>query len=400
MRIVYTCHDSLPSPDTNTQQTFWTTFEVARIGVSVDMVVPSLALAASTETDVRRGLAAYYGASADEWPPTFRVTASGTSAAGSMRKGWFDWSVVRGARDADLIWTRDPVAAASAVQAGRPTVFETYRPDYATRSIFAVWRRACLGSPHLHTVITHSALAAAAYRNAGVPSHKILVAHNGFTPSLLQPRLTRDQARRQIGIDADAPLAVYAGQTGVSKGVESLVHLAADIPSMTLLIVGADAGSDDGRRLLREAAACGAGNVILRARVPLADVAPYLYAADCLLIPPTAAPMRKFRNTVLPMKVFMYMAAGRPILAGRLPDIEEVLTDGETARLVPADDRREASMALVALFADQQLRARLSCDALDASRHHTWAARARRIVDFLEGHIRNPRASSADTVRA
>jgi glycosyltransferase involved in cell wall biosynthesis len=106
------------------------------------------------------------------------------------------------------------------------------------------------------------------------------------------------------------------------------------------------------------------------------------------LIPPTSAPLQRFRRTVLPMKVFMYLAAGRPILAPRLPDVEEVLTDGQTARLVVPDDPAEAANALTHLLADRALQDRLSRNALALAAQYTWTARARRIMDFVATVVR------------
>jgi glycosyltransferase involved in cell wall biosynthesis len=84
------------------------------------------------------------------------------------------------------------------------------------------------------------------------------------------------------------------------------------------------------------------------------------------------------------MKIFLYLAAGRAILAPRLPDVEEVLTDGLTARLVSPANPGEAAAALRALLADADLRRHLGARALAASIAYTWEARARRIVPFLE----------------
>ena len=115
----------------------------------------------------------------------------------------------------------------------------------------------------------------------------------------------------------------------------------------------------------------------------VAEVAPYLYAADCLVVPPTDEPLARYGRTVLPMKVFAYLAAGRPILAPRLPDLEEVLTDGITAMLVPPGDVRAAAAALEALLADRTRAARLGEAAKAASVQFTWAARAEKIAAFL-----------------
>ena len=250
----------------------------------------------------------------------------------------------------DLIWTRDLVAAAACARAGLPVVFETYRPDIATRRRFAPWRSICFSSPHVRGFILHSQVAAAAFIDAGAAPDRCVVAHNGFAPSLMTPALDRGEARRLLGIPADRPLVVYAGHSGPEKGLDALIRMAAAAPQLSFLILGLNPDSGEADAIAREARAAGATNLLLRTRVRVSEVAPYLYAADCLIIPPSDEPLRRFRGTVMPMKLFMYLAAGRPILAPRLPDIEEMLRDGVTARLVPAGETMPAVAALVQLL--------------------------------------------------
>ena len=67
----------------------------------------------------------------------------------------------------------------------------------------------------------------------------------------------------------------------------------------------------------------------------------WLYAADLLLIPASAAPLERFGTCVLPMKTFLYLAAGRPILAA-VPagDARELVATSPVARLCAPTDAR------------------------------------------------------------
>jgi len=396
-RLAYTCHDAFPSPAANTQQIFWTTQEVASLGASIDLFVPASGLQAHAAplADVRETVANYYGLSPSALAPSLAIHPIGDSGSDARDQGrtdasWvthgrFDWRVPRSLRPGayDLIWTRDPFAAAVSVRAGWPTLFETYRSDLATRLRFAPWRAATLSGRSLVGVILHSRLARDAYVRAGVPADRCLVAYNGFVDSHARPALTRLEARQRLNLPADQPLVVYTGACGRRKGVDAIVRLAARVPSAQFLLVGADADSVEGRELNGIALAHSASNIALRKSVPSRDVWPYLFAADCLIVPPTAVPQRQYRRTGLPIKLFGYMASGRPILAPRLADIEEVLTDGVTARLVPPDDENAAAAALSELLADASLCARLSHAAKEASGAFTWSARGRRVYDFL-----------------
>lgn len=391
LRIGYTCHDALPSTHTNTQQIFWTLAEVARRGHHVDLCVPAVHGGA----EARALIGAHYGAPDGLVPDGLRFVPAGESFSGTTAaKGWFDlraaWRFSR--RTHDVVWTRDPVAFAAALQWRVPVVFETYRPDFASAPAFAPWRTATIGHSRrmglvgerrMAGVIAHSALAARAFLAAGVPEDRVLVAHNGFAPTLMAPALTRADARVATGLPADVPLVMYTGHVGPEKGTDALIALAAAVPEVRVVIVGVDDGSPERRWVEQCAARCGATNLILVPRVGLSEVARYLYAADGLVIPPTDAPLTRYRHTVLPMKVFAYLAAGRPILAPALPDIEEVLTDDLNAVLVPPGSVAAQATALRALLADPARGARLADAALESSRGFTWSARAAAITDAI-----------------
>jgi glycosyltransferase involved in cell wall biosynthesis len=386
VRIAYSCHNSFPSFHTNTQQVFWTTLEAARLGVAITLFIPSLDVPDSE--DQRTTIASYYGLEGN-LPATLAISVAGTrSLAWPPAQSLFDWRIARRVRHGrfDLVWTRDPVALLSCLRAGVPALFETYRLDLATQKRFAFWRRMALNDPKLLGVVAHSRLTADAFLEAGVRADRCLVAHNGFPSSLMNGQPPgQSAARAHLGLPIDRALVVYAGHADRRKGLDVLVRMAARVPAADFLVVGATPESNDAAALLAAARAAGSTNFFVRSWVPPADVGTYLYAADCLIVPPATDPLHPSRRTVLPMKVFTYLAAGRPILAPRSPDIEEVLTDGHTALLVEAGDADAAAAALERLLRDSALRERLAQGARRAAGAYTWRARAQKIVSFLEG---------------
>lgn len=382
MRIGCCLHDRVPSVVTHTQQVVWTLVEVARLGVSVELMVPDLRIPPGAGRVT--ALADWYGVPADLVPETLAVGEIPCPRTPLwLSRAVFDRRVPAHFRQqpVDVVWTRNMGAALWCARAGLPTIFETYRPDIAAAARFAVWRRQVLRSPHLRAVIVHSQIAARAFLEAGVPASRMLVARNGHAPSLMQPRLGIAEARARLGLEIEGPLVVYAGHAHRRKGIAVIIRLAAAVPDARFLILGFDPGGE-WRFIERAAREAGVRNLLLRPRVRPADVAPYLFAADCLIVPPTGEPLRRSR-TVLPLKSYTYLAAGRAILAPRLPDIEEVLVDGENARLVSPNDDAATVSALRGLLSDGALRDRLSRRALAAAAQYTWAHRARTIVSFL-----------------
>jgi glycosyltransferase involved in cell wall biosynthesis len=397
LRLGFSCHDAFPSNGANTQQIFWTLSELARLDADVTLIVPALDERSGSD---RESIARHYGAHGDITPSSFTVRATGAGVpAGSLARGRFDWTVPRHLKSGayDLVWTRDPVAAAACVRARLPTVFETFRPDFATRRRFAVWRKVCLHSRHLRGLVLHSRTAADAFVAAGVDRARCLVAYNGFAPATMEPQLDRAAARARTGLPPGVPLVVYAGHATREKGMAQLVGTAAAIPEARFVIVGVDPASRQGTWIDAAARAAGATNITLRPFVRLADVAPYLYAADCLVIPPYDEPDRPHRRGMLPIKVFSYLAAGRAIVAPRLPDLEEVLTDGRTARLVPPLDVAATARAIGSLIGDEDQRERLERNARAMALKYTWEARARKLAAFFHDRLDADASRQAST---
>ena len=294
-------------------------------------------------------------------------------------------------RGADLLYSRIPVMLAAGLVSPLPFATDHYRPWPnelpALRPLMrmAARRRVCAG------FILHSHFAAEAYRHAGIAEEKILVAHNGADPV---QAMGKKEARAKLGLPPARAIALYAGRLGEDKGLDQVLAMAALRPDILFLLVG----SDGEGAIERQAAA--QDNVRI---VPWADPAmlpAWLQAADVLLIPPSRAPLQRFRTCVLPMKLFAYLAAGRPILAPVSPDTAELLRHEETALLVPAEQPQASAAALDRLLRDVALAERLGTGARRLSAGLSWDSRAEKISAFLEARLRAIEASRRPAQRS
>jgi len=136
----------------------------------------------------------------------------------------------------------------------------------------------------------------------------------------------RESVRRlrlELAIPEGAPVVVYTGTFAQYQGLPLLIEAAAQVherlPEAVFVLVGASGEQDlaefKDMRWLR----------IVRRR-PRTEMAMYLAMADVLASP------RAYGDN-LPMKVFDYLAAGRPIVASDCPTHRTVLDDSR-ARLV------------------------------------------------------------------
>ncbi len=135
--------------------------------------------------------------------------------------------------------------------------------------------------------------------------------------------------RRQLGLAQDAQVILYSGTFETYQGLDDLVAaipaVLAAVPKARFVLVGADraAGTplpDGAAELTRT------GILTVVERQPRSAMPVYLAMADVLVSP------RAFGGN-LPLKIFDYLAAGRPIVATDISTHRSVLTQ-DTAVLV------------------------------------------------------------------
>ncbi len=291
-------------------------------------------------------------------------------------------------READLVYTRNLWIAWLAIIFGQQVVFDHYRPWANQIPPLQPWISRLIGNQRFLINICHSDYTRRRYREIGTPENKLQCVRNGFEPQHVHPTLAIEAAKRQIGVSAHRKTVVYTGRINHKKGLSLVVEAAKSLPDFLFILVGSHG---EGRI---EAMTSTVSNIRLVAWQPPEALGRYVAAADVLLIPPSSRPLAEFGSTVLPLKLFFYMASGRPILAGDTPDVREVLKHGENAFLCRPDSLDALVDGIKALTGDPGLAARLATTALADSRGLTWGARAQRIADLMNERLRSAPTAS------
>jgi glycosyltransferase involved in cell wall biosynthesis len=176
---------------------------------------------------------------------------------------------------------------------------------------------------------------------AGLPVSRVSVIRNGVpVPSL---RVTRHDGTVHI---------LFLGRLGARKGVPELLAALGSRPMETLPWRATLAGDGEVQHFAAMAARAG-----LRERIAFpgwvdsAQAARLMASADVLVLPS--------HHEALPMAVVEALAAGVPVLTTPVGVIGELLTDGQTALLVPPGDVPALTAALLRLVSDPALRTRI-----------------------------------------
>ncbi|MEY4544321.1 MAG: hypothetical protein RL685_516 [Pseudomonadota bacterium] len=375
MKIAYVFDRPLPARETDSEQALQTLSAFARQGAEVRLVLPAQRSARSAKE-----LSEHYEVQGD-----FELVSAPTPFESwpTPRKWWHAARAPQlpAVTSADLVYTRNFPTLFALARGRQPFAYETYRPWPDQFRVLRPAFRAALRSPHFLGAVLHSQLASDCYARLGVPSERLLVAHNGHDPARFVDPPPRAELRAALGLPAERALVVYTGHINLTKGLDTVLQLARRLPEALFLLVGSE-GRGAVEVLARKHA-----NIQFVPWQPFETVTRYLLAADVLLQPPSGVPLRFIGNTVLPMKIFLYLAAGRPIVAPDLPDVREVLSHDVNALLVAPGDHAAAADAVARLLAEPALARRLADTARQTAAGLTWDARAKKVLTYLEQRL-------------
>jgi len=187
------------------------------------------------------------------------------------------------------------------------------------------------------------------------------------------------------------PVIGYSGHLYPWKGVDLLLEALAQLPGVRGVIVGGHPGETDLSRLQARAGELGlSSRVAFTGMVPPREVAGRLDAADILVLPnPATAVSARYTS---PLKLFEYLAMGRPIVAADLPAFREVIRHGENALLFEAGNPSALAAMIRLAIEDSAVAESIARRAFETARDFSWDARAERLdILFHEAIARRTR---------
>lgn len=217
----------------------------------------------------------------------------------------------------------------------------------------------------------------------GCPEWKISLIENGVNVetfcTVLDDSTVRGE-RERLGMPESATVVCYVGAIRPWQGLEVLIDSVASIDEklsdLHFLIVGGGEGLESlkqrarKKRVLERFTFTGA---LPYERVPMA-----LAISDICV-----APFRKGR-AASPMKVYEYMASGKPIVVSRIAGLEWI-EERKLGKLVEPEDVRELADAIVAVSEDMETAREMALRAQEyVIKNRSWLSVARSVEGVCE----------------
>lgn len=225
----------------------------------------------------------------------------------------------------------------------------------------------------------------------GFAPEKIAIMPNGVDLGMFGDPLPRDQALAAELALGDGPVIGFLGSFYPYEGLDDLIAampaIVARVPGAKLLMVGGGPAEADLRACAAASPASGAIRFV--GRVPHDAVDRYYSLVDVVCYPRKGM---RLTELVTPLKPLEAMAQGKLVAASNVGGHRELIVDGETGVLFPADDPAGLAVAMTGLLEDRDGWSRRRAVARSFVRdRHDWAINVQRYHPVYQALLPNHR---------
>ena len=168
--------------------------------------------------------------------------------------------------------------------------------------------------------------------------------------------------REQYGVKPDETLLFFMGYVYPFSGLNIIARQLKDYPKFKLMVVG-DGESFGSLNRVRDELQLG-DRVITIDKKPYKDIPDYINAADVCILP---SEVNETMRYIVPIKIYEYMALGKPIICTRLPGVYEEFGHGNG--IVYVDEPQDVIYMANSIKQDYY---ELGCQSLDYVKDYDW----------------------------
>ncbi len=382
MRIAYCTNVRLPNERAHGHQIAAVVDALAGLGHDVEIFAPY------RKNPIKASFQGYYGL---QHPIPLHLLGSFDGIASAWTPGILGLTVTtalfgraltaeieKRTADFDLLFTRTPELLPALTELGKPVIVELHKiPRRGMRSFLRQLRKCRL-------IVTLTSPMRNALIEKGVTDVPIIVEGDAVDSALCRDLLPREEVRAQYSLPLELPLVGFAGQLesmGLSKGIPELLEALHVLKKRgfdchCVIAGGPDRVKD---RIIADLAPELVSAVTFVGFIPHLAVPSLLSACDALVYPAPLSDHPFYVRDTSPLKLFEYMACGRPIVAADLLPLRDVLS-ASNSFLYPVGDSEAFASALKEALVDKEAASARAGVARTMVENFTWDKRMTRIL--------------------
>jgi len=386
VKIAYITHTRFPTEKAHGHQVAYVCDALAELKHDVTLIAPTVRNA------ITMGAHRYYGISETftvEHLPNFDALASHI-IPGKLAFRVSMWSYRRklkdflSSRSFDLLYARSPVVLGTLLQTNIPVVLELHTIPRRNRKRFVAACNRC------KRVVALTSPMRKELEELGVVSKSLIVAGDAVNPARFAKALPAAKAKHHWDLPADRPVVGYVGSLvthdRVQKGVDVLIHALAFLKKHSVPVFGwIVGGPEHWQHKYRWLAHCNGltdDDIRFQGHVNAHEIPDALSACDICVYTAPRSRRAYFRRDTSPLKLFEYLAAGRPIVCADIPPVRDVVSEKSVRLYHPGDSRSMAGGIRHALEHSKEAKERTQ-EGLKRVQEHTWEKRMQRILEGI-----------------
>lgn len=380
MKLIYLANSRIPTEKAHGFQIMKMCEAFSKLGIKVELIIPK------RFNQIKDSPFNYYGIREifeikkvpviDLIPfsrffgPLANFIESFTFAVFAIRKLPKDNNIIIYSRDQFILWFLSFTS--------KLFVYEIHSFPGKPKFYKQIWRKA-------HKIIAITQGIKNLIVKTGIEENKIIVSPDAVDLEIFDSiKFSKDELRNELNLPKDNFIVGYVGKfktLEMEKGIATMLEALPMVDkNVKMIFVGGEESEINDYKAIANRFSV-YSQAIFFGYEPRLKAVRYMKASDVLVIPFPNHPHYAFYAS--PLKLFEYMASGRPIIASDLPALREVLND-KNALFFKAGDAADLARAIKMLKSSQMLGYHLSQQALADVKEYTWDKRAQKILEFVK----------------
>ena len=283
----------------------------------------------------------------------------------------------------DLVYLRSPLLLQTLVHTGLPVAIELHDlPRHGQKKFVRACndtaRVICLTRPMRDELLSW-----------GVDEERMIVEGDGVDLHRFKEVPVQSDVRKQWDLPPDFPIIGYVGslvtRNTIEKGIPDLIEAFSLLKERGEVVFGWIVGGPEQwvehyQEFARSQDLTGA-ELRFTGRIGAADVAAALHACNVLVYPAPASDHPYFLRDTSPLKLFEYLAVGKPIVCADIPPIRDAVDERSVTFCEPGNAQSIADGIATALSEGED--ATRKARRAELAQWYSWENRMRRILDSV-----------------